>query len=176
MREVAQLTNNRFLNINQVVDPENHVRGYQFAERAGVDSIAFICYDKNTLMVLLNKEYKPPIDAFILGAFGGSIDKDKSYEEIVQGEVLEEAGFEVSLEDIKNLGKVFVSTQMNQFCYLYLVYVDAKNQKDRHPENAIEAMAKTEWHHLVREKLFKELADWKAITILAKAERAGLIY
>ncbi len=175
MREVHLLTNNRFLNINEVVDPENSVRGYQFAERRGVDSIAFVCYNKNAKTVLLNLEYKPPVDAFILGAFGGSIDKEKSYEEITQAEVREEAGFEVQLEDIINLGKVFVSTQMNQFCYLYLVYVDAKNQKDRQPENAIEAKAKTEWRNVYNPVLFEELADWKAITILAKAEKKGLI-
>ena len=175
MREVTQLTNNRFLNIKQVVDEEHGCAGYQFAERRGVDSVAFVCYDKNTEMVLLNNEFKPPVNCFLVGAFGGSLDKESSMIDIVIGEVREEAGFEVATEDIIDLGQVFVSTQMNQFCNLYLVYVDSKEQKERQPENAVEALAKTEWHSIHNQNLYKELEDWKAITILAKAEREGLL-
>ena len=47
MRTVKQLTNNKYLNIKEVVDKENHVTGFQFAERRGVDSVAFICLDVN---------------------------------------------------------------------------------------------------------------------------------
>ena len=175
MREVTQLTNNKFLNIKQVVDKEHGCAGYQFAERRGVDSVAFICYDKSTEMVLLNNEFKPPVNCFLVGAFGGSLDKESSMIDIVIGEVREEAGFEVSREDIITLDPIFVSTQMNQFCNLYLVYVDAKNQKDRQPENKCESLAKLEWRSIHSQDLYKKLSDWKAITILAKAEREGLL-
>lgn len=74
-------------------------------------------------------------------------------------------GFVVELEDIKYLGDAFVSTQMNQFCHLFIVFVDKENQGEREPENAIEAMAKTKW---VDKKDIKEMRDWKAITIMAK--------
>lgn len=174
MREVTQLTDYRFLNIKQVVDPENHVRGYQFAERLGKDSIAFVCYDEEIGLVLLNEEYKPPIGSFVITAFGGSLDKAKDLKKIVQEEVGEEAGFEVEFKDIIDLGKAFVSTQMNQFCHLYLVYVDRSKQKEKHPENAIEASAKTIWYP-INDAFYSELQDWKAITIIAKAEKEGLL-
>ena len=53
-------------------------------------------------------------------AFGGSLDKAKSLEEIVIDEVIEEAGYIIDEDDIFSLGKVFVSTQMNQFVHLFL--------------------------------------------------------
>ena len=174
MRQIKQLTDNKFLNIKEVVDPEHHVKGYQFAERRGVDSIAFICYDSYTNKFLLNNEYKPPVNEMILGAFGGSLDKDVNKMDIVIGEVREEAGFEVTEDDIVELGKVFVSTQMNQYCYLYLVYVFKSEQKDRQPENAVEALANTVWvaNDL---NIFNGIEDWKVLGIVAKSQNQGLI-
>lgn len=171
-RNVESLTDNRFLNIKQVVDPSKGCRGYQFAERRGQDSIAFICYDKNTNKFLVNGEYKPPVDEFIDGAFGGSLDKDVSMVEIVMGEVKEEAGFVVGENDIVPVGRSFVSTQMNQYCYLYLVYVDKADQQEREPENAIEALAETKW---VTTDEINFSDDWKAITTIVKARDQGLL-
>ena len=164
MREVTALTNNRFLNIKQVKDPENNVFGYQFAERRGVDSIAFICKDKRTGMYLLNKEYTPPTNEFHIRAFGGSLDKAVDKMEIVRGELKEEAGFDGDIP-IAELGPMFVSTQMNQYCYLYLALVEKEKQGQRHPENAIEAMAQPVW--LTMEEVING-SDWKAISIIAK--------
>jgi len=110
MRVVRQLTNNKYLNIKEVVDPENNVNGFQFAERRGVDSVAFICYDGNSEQFLLNSEYKPPVSKMVLGAFGGSFDKDKEPIDIVLDEVKEEAGFSLDKEQVKFVGKVLVST------------------------------------------------------------------
>lgn len=90
MRTIENLTDCKFLNLRKVIDPENNVRGYFFSERLGKDSIAFVCYDINAQQILLNQEYKPPIDEFVLGAFGGSIDKDQTLFEIVKAEVKEE--------------------------------------------------------------------------------------
>jgi len=168
MRTIKQTTSNKFLNIKEVVDPEYHINGFQFAERRGVDSIAFICFDKNKEQFLFNKEYKPPLNIFVLGAFGGSIDKDKKPEEIVLDEVREEAGFVVSPDDVKLVGKVLVSSQMNQFCYLYIVFVDKEKQQQRHPENACEAMATTHWV-LWEEEALSKLEDWKPVAIISMA-------
>jgi len=174
MRTVKQITDNKYLNLKEVKDPSNHVRQYQFAERAGKDSVAFICWDINYGDFLLNKEFKPPINSFLLGAFGGSLDKDKTHSEIVIDEVKEEAGFTVIKKDVHCVGKVMVSTQMNQFCYLFLVEVDKTKQEDREPENAIEAMAKTEWVTWDSDKI-PILNDWKPITIIAMAQAKKII-
>ena len=172
MRTINALTNNKFLNIKEVCHPEKNVKGYQFAERRGVDSIAFICWDRATGDYLVNREYKPPVDEFICSAFGGSLDKNVDQMKIVIGEVREEAGFEVTDKDVIFVGKAFVSTQMNQYCWLYFVMVDKKSQLELKPENAVEAMAKPVW--MWRSEIIK-LDDWKAVTILTKAENMGII-
>jgi hypothetical protein len=173
MRIVKKITDQKFINLYKVVDKENNVNGYLFAERLGVDSVAFLCYDKKTKKFLLNKESTPPIGKFMHRAFGGSIDKSvNNYKEIVKGEAKEEGGFTVNIENIHFLNKMFVSTQMNQFCYLYLVEVDKEDQKERQPENALEAMAEPKW---VDEKFILENTDWKSISILTLSKSKGLL-
>ena len=119
MRTIKQITNHRFLNLKEVNDPKMGCKAYQFAERKGVDSIAFICYDKKTGIYTINREATPPLGIFLPRAFGGSLDKEKPMKEVVLAEVLEEVGYNVSLSQIKKVGKAFVSTQMNQYCHLY---------------------------------------------------------
>jgi hypothetical protein len=172
MRIVKQLTNNRFLNIKEVNDPELGCSAYQFAERKGVDSIALICYDKKTNRFLLNKEATPPTGGFMIRAFGGSIDKEKSYIDIAKDEVKEECGYDIPTQNIRNVGEVFVSTQMNQFCHLFLVTIYEKYAVEREPENATEAMAETVW--LTEEEIMQG-NDWKAITIICKAKAKGYL-
>jgi 8-oxo-dGTP pyrophosphatase MutT (NUDIX family) len=172
MRIVKKLTDNKFLNLKEVRDPENNVNGYQFAERLGKDSVAFILWDNDSEQFLLNKEYKPPIDSMMLGSFGGSIDKDKFLVDIVIDEVREEAGFIVEAKDVKYVGRFFVSTQMNQYCHLYIVFVDKNKQVEREPENEIEKIATVSWHSL--EEIYK-IEDWKPIVIVEKAKEKNII-
>ena len=173
MRTIKQLTNYKYLNIKEVSDPENHVKGFQFAERRGVDSVAFICYDRDSEQFLLNREYKVPNNKMVLGAFGGSFDKTNDPLYVVINEVKEEAGFIVDHHNIVYLGKVLVSTQMNQYCWLYIVFVNKDKQVEREPENEIEKMAKIEWH-LWDNEIYK-LEDWKPITIIAMADAQDII-
>lgn len=169
-----KLTSNKFLNLFKVTDQENGVSGYLYAERFGKDSIAFICIDREKEKFLLNMEYKPPVGKFITGAFGGSLDKDgKTKTEIVIEEVREEAGYEVSEKDVCYVGDVFVSTQMNQFCSLYLVDITHKEELDRKPENEVEANSQIIWFS---EKEVIASRDWKAITIMTKAKQKLGLY
>lgn len=170
MRTVNQLTTNKFLNIKEVYDDTKHCKGYQFAERRGVDSIAFICYDENTGKFLINKEYTPPTDEFLFRAFGGSLDKNVDKVQIVIDEVKEEVGIKVTAKNIYFVGSVFVSTQMNQRCYLYFVDVSDLKRGKTEPENAIEAMA--EIVEMTEEEIHRN-DDWKAITIIEKAKVFG---
>ena len=174
MRIETKLTDNKFINLKEVKYPEKNVGCYQFAERLGVDSVAFICWDNDSEQFLFNKEYKPPVDEFVLGAFGGSLDQDKSLKQIVIGETLEEAGFVVDEDDVYDLGKVLVSTQMNQFCYLFLVRVNKEEQQERQPENAVEAMATVEWGQWSLE-LWANMEDWKPLAIVLKAQSKGIL-
>jgi len=172
MREDIKLTDFPFLNVYRVVDPDKHIKNYTYSERKGKDSIAFICYDPKRDQYLLNDEFKPPVDRFVLGAFGGSIDKNKSHKAITIEELKEEAGYDVEGVDVHSLGKVLVSTQMNQYCYLFIAIVDESEFTGREPENAVEAMAKTQW---VESKTLAMLNDWKAITIYCKAVALGIV-
>ena len=166
-RKVVKLTDNKFLNVFEVYDPDNHVRGYQFTERRGKDSVAFICYDTRKKQFILNCEFTPPVGCFHKRAFGGSLDKPELEPwQIVKAEVEEEAGYRVGKDDIQYVGKCFVSTQMNQECFLYLVLVDDSIKTDRKPENKVEAMAQLRWmstHDILSGD------DWKSIAILMKA-------
>lgn len=152
--------------------------GFTYAERKGVNSIAFILLskdanDKTSCGVI--QEWKDPIEKFITTAFGGSIDKDEyknDLELLVQDEVREESGFEVPTEDIWYVGKVFCSTQMNQFVHLFIVRVDKEKQGPKTTTNPTEMKAEIVW---LAPKQLAKLEDWKSITIYSKAVELGLI-
>lgn len=158
---------NKFLKIKKA---DNHE--YFYAERLGVDSVAFILQklvregDKLVRHYGLIKEFKPPIGEFVITAFGGSIDKNKSLTEIVIEEAKEEAGYVVTPYHIFPHGKRFVSTQMNQWCYLFLVDVTNIEQGEREPETYLESVAEVVW--LKKEDINDyDFQDWKAQAILS---------
>lgn len=157
---------------------------YFYAERKGVDSVAFILVDrsKDRPYGVVN-ERKPPLDerfgklAFLETAFGGSNDivdsnsydslneeeKMKHLHEIVEMEVREEAGYLVDDGDVHCISKEFVSTQMNQWCYLFVVNVEGVVQGEKDPQNETEAMATVVWKNLDE---VKKMNDWKTKTIV----------
>lgn len=142
-----------------------------YAERKGVDSIAFILTAKNISdpkRIGIIYEYKNPINKFMETAFGGSIDTDKynnDLRELVKLETLEEAGFDVGIDDILYHGKVFCSTQMNQFVHLFSVRVDKNKQQKKTTTNPTEKNASVRW---IEADKVMNLEDWKTITIVTK--------
>jgi len=140
---------------------------YVYGERLGRDSVAFILYDQAVHKVGLINEIKPPIgpDVFMTTAFGGSLDKDIPVWQIVVEEVKEEAGYTVTESDVNYVGKVLVSTQMNQFCHLYLVDITGKTVGERELEEH-EAGSTVVW---VDMEDISEVEDWKTPTIILKA-------
>jgi 8-oxo-dGTP pyrophosphatase MutT (NUDIX family) len=146
-------------------------KGYVYAERKGVDSVAFILLANNASderRIGLLREFKPPLDSFLVTAFGGSIDSDNykdNLKKLVVDEVLEEAGFTISEDNVKSYGKVYVSTQSNQFCHLFAVEVDKLKQGERTTTNPMEKKSSVAW--ITLPEVFK-LEDWKSITIITK--------
>jgi hypothetical protein len=160
---------------------------YFYAERKGMDSVAFILVDSNrsNKYGMIN-ERKPPMDhrmgeeVFMETAFGGSNDviDDDTYlamseseviehlRELVQTEAREESGFDIGLDRIKFVSKELVSTQMNQFCFMFIVDVTDIEQGESDPQNAEEARATIIWKTL---KGVQKTNDWKAKTILFNA-------
>jgi hypothetical protein len=155
-------------------------RGYYvYGQRGGTNSIAFVLKDGDKYGLIY--ESKPPLDEeynekhMEITAFGGSIDMDKSYKEICQTEVLEESGYDVSMDRISDVGKTLVSTQMNQLCYGYLVDVSGLEAGETESDiyNAEqEAKDSDEFkHNKVIWFSFDELMDnndWKSIWIVTK--------
>ena len=157
---------------------------YEYSERPGYDSIAFILYDGNRFGLI--NESKPPMDeregheVKMTTAFGGSIDINKSYKEICQIEVLEESGYEVPLDRITSVGKTLVSTQMSQMCELFLVDVSqiskthkaeyemdpSKDENGEFVGNSIVWMSSDE---------VMENAEWKSVYILAQGVIKGIL-
>jgi hypothetical protein len=157
---------------------------YFYVERKGIDSVAFILFDENRDEYFgVTNERKPPMDerfgelAFIETAFGGSndiIDYSvysamneneivENMREIVKIEAKEEAGYTVDSKHIQFISKEFVSTQMNQWVYLFLVDVSGLSQGKTEPQNATEAMATVVWKNT---KQVQKMSDWKTKTIV----------
>lgn len=145
-------------------EADNNGSKYFYAERLGVNSVAFILYNEATGLYGLINEFKPPLGYNLVTAFGGSLDKEIPIEDIVIEEVHEESGYKVNKEALTHKGTFFVSTQMNQYCHLYLVNINECDFIGRKPQNETEAASEVVW--LAEKDIFK-LQDWKAVTILA---------
>lgn len=154
------MTENKFLKIKHYTD---NGCSYYYAERLGVDSIAFVLHDRVTGKFGLIREFKPPVGSFIVTAFGGSLDKSVTMEQIVTEEVHEEAGYTHAA--ISYAGRSFVSTQMNQFCHLYLVDVTHATKVPRVHFTEMDEQSTVEW--LYPNQVVSGDC-WKAITILKK--------
>lgn len=144
--------------------------GFFFAERKGINSVAFALLREDG-KIGLTREFKIANDQFVITAFGGSVDDEAKccdpiyLRNTVKKEVLEESGFIVSNKNIKSLGRVLCSTQMNQWVYLYLVDIDSQKKIDRTTKDRNELTSSVVW--LDESELYK-LNDWKAITIFYK--------
>ena len=154
---------NKFLNIKKA---ENFGSDYYYAERLGKDSIAFVLVNtKNydSVMYGLIREFKPPINEFMVTAFGGSLDKTHNIVETVITEVKEESGYIVTPQNCDYKGKFFVSSQMNQFCHLFEVYVTDAKLGGKQPDSKGEEMAEVVW---IRRDDIDTLDCWKARLIV----------
>jgi len=161
---------------------------YEYAERPGRDSIAFILYDSaRPACIGLIYEAKPPLDeststkAMLTTAFGGSIDSDLTPQLICQTEVLEEAGYVVPIEHIHLVGHTYVSTQSSQRMYAYLVDITgisktALTETESLSDHSIDpdefSRNRTMWMNPL--DLFSN-DDWKSIYIWSKATVGGVI-
>ena len=154
---------------------------YVYTERAGKDSIAFVLYDRDMQKYGLIKESKPPLDAegyraYLVTAFGGSIDMNVSAKEICQVETEEEAGYEVPLEKITFLGETFVSTQMSQMCKLFVVDVTAIAKSKIAEWEESETLKPNEVRLIwMSKKEVMDNMDWKSIFIVGQMKSMGIV-
>jgi hypothetical protein len=121
-------------------------------------------------------------EAYLATAFGGSNDKIdileykklseeekiKYFKKIVLNEVKEESGYQIKIDNIKFIDKAFVSTQQNQFCYLYIVDITKVKKEKPDFETEMEALSSIEWLDTV--EIVKNTYDWKAKNIVLNYE------
>lgn len=153
----------------RICTADNAGKPYYYAERKGKDSVAFILYNDTHKKYGLIHEWKPPLQEWLVTAFGGSIDSHKSVLEIVRQECKEEAGYNPCDGHIQFMGKHFVSTQMNQFCYLYLVSVQGYEQHILSLEEEEQRKLSGEHKSTPVWMTYEQVLDtqcWKAKTIL----------
>jgi hypothetical protein len=139
---------------------------YFYGERKGIDSVAFILLKKGDKdSYCLVNERKPPLDeftgdeAFLTTAFGGSQDKiDRNtylgmpekeklslMTSIAHSECSEEGGFLVDDSRTIFLGKVLLSTQMNQYVYCFVFDVTGLKFSGTNPQDKGEEKATLVW-------------------------------
>lgn len=170
-------SNGGFIKVKKAHRTDN----YAYAERKGIDSVAFIL--KKGEQYGLVKERKPPMDdrlgkeAFFVTAFGGSNDhfsveelenmfpyeRSQKLGQIVIQEAREESGYVIEENHVWFISSELVSTQMNQMCYLYLVEVTGMEPKERILED-LEKVSTVVWK--TASEIFNG-NDWKSKVILS---------
>lgn len=150
---------------------------YEYASRAGIDSIFFILHDGNSDKPFgLINESKPPLDerlgtrAMLTTAFGGSMDAEATPQQITITEVLEEAGYVVTDEQTHFVGSTFVSSQMDQIAHGFIVDVtgiDKTHITESEQPEASEEFARNSIVWMTDDQLIAN-NDWKAIFIFCK--------
>ena len=104
------------------------VDGFVYARRPGINSIAFILWDKNrppwARVGLLNCQ-RNPTTVWAVRAFTGTLDVPPGtrFSDVVKMEVREEAGYQVEEEAITFVGSYEVSHQNDEDVCLYVVNV-----------------------------------------------------
>lgn len=143
----------------------NH--NFYYTERKGIDSVSIILVNSDDMTVGLTREAKPPFSeregvplAFKLTALGGSLFDMVDTEEYLkmteeerthivaltaQKEVLEEAGYDIPLEEIKVLQKVVFNSMSNEYVYLCCTLLASETNAQPDPQNHLESLAKIEF-------------------------------
>ena len=135
---------------------------YYYAQRPGIDSVAFILTNDHNQVGLIDIYHGPTPDVRIC-AFTGSMDMTgKDYIETVIAEVKEESGYIVGPKDITYIRKFEVGTQTNEMVHLFLVKVSETNKGDREPDGPHEAASRVVWMDPVDAM---QSRDWKAVLL-----------
>lgn len=152
----------------KILKAPNH--NFYYTQRKGIDSVSIVLVHEETLKIGLTRESKPPFSerenvplAFKLTALGGSLFDMVDTQEYLkmseegrtniaqltaQKEVLEEAGYDVPMENVQVLKKVVFNSMSNEYVYLCVVMVDDSHKVPPSPQNHLESLASIEWHEI----------------------------
>lgn len=165
MRKRAMPVITVYRQFDPIEDATDPIAGYYYSERAGRDSVAFLLFDADRPHAPYGAltQWHGPLRRFNTGAYTGSMDKPgMGMFGIAIEEVMEEAGFLVTVDHVMHIKSVPVSGQCNEICHLFLVDVTGLPPRQIRPENPFEANTERPW--LTREQVLLGL-DWKAALI-----------
>lgn len=137
-------------------------------DNTGKDSVAFILYDKNKYPAFgLVKQHKALVDETLVTAFEVMLTNELEIPQIVHQEVFKTSGYNVQLHQIKFLGERFVSSQVNEFCYLYVVDV---TDLTHGPTNTLDLFGKSQEVVWVDKYDIQIGIDWRSQVIIERLE------
>lgn len=164
-------------------------KGYYYVQREGINSVAFLLvdyYHNNSVRprIQVLSQWHGPTNQFNVGAFTGSLEKPEiSIKQAVIEEVKEEAGYDLSDNDLSNkfdrvthLGESLVSGNTNETVHLFLIDITGLKQEVREPENLFEENMTRFWISADDALSGKVTLEIKAMSILFLAKAQGFIY
>jgi UDP-sugar diphosphatase len=113
IEKIKNLCKGRFLSLQEIFfDYKGKKRSWEVCK--GGDSVAILLYHKEFDSFLVVKQFRMPVflknnDGFTYELCAGLIDKDKTTLEIAKEEILEECGYDVPLEEIKEVTSFYSS-------------------------------------------------------------------
>ena len=133
--------------------------GYIFSERKGVDSIAILAYTKmgNDIEILTrfqplpfkNAENKEDTLPLFCCPITGSIDKGDTADDSAIKEMKEEAGYEITKDQLTYLGYYIVGTQTNEAVHMYIIDVTNLEPAETSSDGTYhESVSENFWHKL----------------------------
>ena len=126
----------------------------------------------------LNHNLNSQLNVFFTTAFTFKIEDevaDSDLRILIQQRAIQNAGFEISLDQIQYHGKSTISNESNEITYLFSIEVDKLTQKERTTTNQNELQSSVSW--ISMEDLPK-LEDCKsqAIVLRRMMSRNGLVF
>jgi 8-oxo-dGTP pyrophosphatase MutT (NUDIX family) len=145
---------------------------YYYSQRLGKDSVGIVPVrrtEDGRFEILLHQEFNPAHNKVLEGAFGGSMDKDKSPLEIALLELRQESGYVIDETKLYNMGRMFSSTQSNEIIHLYIANVTGAKNVGRNLEDGedpwdLQKNNWTEWEN----RILSDIEDPRFVTAITR--------
>jgi UDP-sugar diphosphatase len=107
------------------------------------DSVAVLMYETDTRCFILVRQFRPPVylhnnDGFTYELCAGLVDKEEPMKAIVREEILEETGYVVDTQDIREVSSFYTSVGKSG-ARQYLFYVEVTRSQRTHPGGGIDS-------------------------------------
>jgi hypothetical protein len=152
---IETMCDGKFISLRKIVDPENHVNGYEFVHETRCDGkiISILPYrkEKDTFQILLRKEVTPcwimnqQVLSSITGGFEGGDPRDTTILELK-----EEAGYEAQKQELISLGTCFGTKSSDTIYYLYSIDLTNREKGEATSDGSdLEKLAHCEWSSVI---------------------------